>query len=358
MKVMLLAAGRGDRMQPLTWRLPKPAIPVLGRPLALQILGRMSRYGVRRAVVNLHHLPDVLLPLLADGAGAGLEAVTFSREETLLGTAGGVRRAAAGLVGDGAFFVRNSDFLADVDLAALQEAHLRSGAGATLALAPHRPGYTDLRIDDTGRVCAIGGARGTGPGVSGTAYLFTGLQILDDETVARIPEDGPRDLVREVFAPLMGEGRLHAFVHEGFWEEFGTPESYLRGSLRLLRTPAERLREIADTDPVREIGTARVAVGPAADFHTGVDLRGGVALGLACMVNEGARLEDSVVMAESFLGPGCDLRGCIVGPGTEIPAGTNLRHVLVCSDVDPGRPLPPSVRRSGGLLIRPLDGDD
>lgn len=255
------------------------------------------------------------------------------------------------------FAVCNSDFLADIDLDRLREDHARSGAVATLVLAPHRPGYTDLRIDRSGRVRSLGDPTAEGSDMREDPFLFTGLQMLDEEVLDRIPSGGPSDLVREVYRPLLDEGALHACLHDGFWEDFGTPEFYLEGSLRLLAAPPELRRRIAETDPVRSMGGARVAVGPAADFHAGVEFSGGVALGLACMVAEGTRVEDSVVMAESFIGPGCELRRCIVGPAAEIPAGTHLENVLVCADLEPERSVAPPVERRAGLLFRPLNVD-
>jgi len=354
MKAMLLSAGRGERLEPLSRVVPKPVIPVLGRPLALQILHRLAALGVTTAVVNLHHEPEKIRQVLGEGADLGLPSLHFTHEKSLLGTAGGVRNAASLLRGGETILVRNADFLADVDLGAVTAAHLASGCPATLVLAAARPGYTPVDVDETGRILSFGGEPPCDPGRVAARCMFTGFQLIEEEVLERIPSEGPSDLVRHVYRPMAAEGCLASHVHGGFWQEFGTPEDYLEGSLRLLAMDPERRARIAATDPVERFGSARVAVGAGADFHHGVDLRGGVALGLASLIGEGVCLEDAVVMPEAWIGPGSRLRRVVVGPGTEIPAGLEIEDALICSDVADHPDLPPGTERLGGLLVRQL----
>jgi NDP-sugar pyrophosphorylase family protein len=157
MKSMLLAAGLGQRMRPLTLTQPKPAIPVLGRPLVLQILERLRLAGVDEVAINLHYLPDILRRLIGDGGGPAMPAVHYVDEPEILGTAGGIRNAAPLLRGDGPIVVCNSDFLSDIDLHRVLDAHRASGALATLVLAPWRPGYSEVRWDAEGRVVSLAG---------------------------------------------------------------------------------------------------------------------------------------------------------------------------------------------------------
>lgn len=352
MKAMLLAAGFGERMFPLTKLLPKPAIPVLGRPLAALVLQQLAADGVSSVVVNLHHHPDKMRAVLGDGRDLGLRSISYSFEEAILGTAGGLRKAAHLLRGDETILVRNADFLADIDLSELTAAHLAGGCGATLVLAPHRPGYTPVDVDDHGRILSFGGRPPVEAARVAGRYLFTGFQLLEPEILDGIPADRPSDLVRDLYVELAAAGRVGSYVHSGFWWEFGSPADYLDGSLALLgMDPRDRLR-VAKTDPVERAKGVTLALGTGADFHAGVELRGRVALGFASLVAEGARVEDSVVMPEAWIGPGAVLRRAVVAPATEVPAGMRIESAMVCSDPDPGAPLTPDTDRVQGLLVR------
>jgi mannose-1-phosphate guanylyltransferase len=294
---------------------------------------------------------------LGDGSALGIETLAYSPEESILGTGGGLRRASPLLGGSGPFLVRNSDFLADIDLEAAVETHRASGALATLVLAPPRPGYTEVWVDGDGRIVSFGGLPPADETAVRGRYLFTGLHVVEEEVLDLIPEGRASDIVRDVYVALASARRLASYVHDGFWWEFGNARSYLDGSLELLSLEPAVRRGVAETDPIREIGDSRVAAGAGADFHAGVDLRGGVAIGLASMVTEGCRVEDSVILAESWLGPGCELRRCVIGPGVELPGGTRLENAMVCVDAAPTLPVPEGVGRWNGFLVRPFGGE-
>jgi len=347
MKAMLLAAGYGERMLPITRVVPKPLIPVLGRPLAPQILSRLATEGIDEAVINLHHLPQPLRDAFGDGTAFGLSALHFSLEEVrLLGTGGGLAHAAAHLTGAGTILVRNSDFLADIPLAKAIASHIRSGCPATLVLAPHRAGYTTVAIDDRHRVVAFGGK-------TGGRHLFTGYHLIEESVLDLIPRNAPSDIVRDVYFGLAADGRLNAHVHDGFWWEFGDPSGYLLGSMRVIALPAEQRVRLGDFDVVREVGGAIAAVGAGADLSApGIALAGTLAIGMGVMVGEGATLEDTVVMPEAWVGPGSALRRCIVGPGTEVPAGFEASDALLATDIDPEAALTRGIERVAGLLVR------
>lgn len=350
MKAMVLCAGLGERLLPLTRTLPKPALPVLGRPLICQILARLAREGIREAVVNLHHIPSRVVEAVGDGAALGLERVDYSHEPEILGTAGALRRAAAHLRGEETILVHNGDFLSDIAVGEVAEFHAGSGCPATLVVAAHRPGFTEIHVAGH-RVLGFGGTRR--PRGSAETYLFTGFQVLSADLLERIPAGRPSDLVRDLYRGLAAVRQVAAYVHEGFWWEFGSAPAFLEGCLRLFDLPPERRTRIAHTDPIRDLDGARLAAGPGADLHAGgIALRGRVALGFASLVGEGSSLEDTVVMNEAWIGPGCSLRRVIVGPETEVPAGCTIEEAIVCPDLDPTESLPEGTQRRDGLLVR------
>lgn len=352
---MILSAGFGQRMLPLSLTLPKPALPILGRPIVVQTLRRLTRFGVREAVLNLHHLAGAVRRMFGPGIEAGLPLLRFSFEETILGTAGGLGRAAPWLRGASPILIHNADFVSDIDVAAAAEAHRRSGLLATLVLAPARKEYSTVQIDPRGRVLSLAGKPEADPARVAGDYLFTGCHLINEELLERIPEDRPSDMVRDIYRPLVEEGKLGSVIHDGFWWEFGSPALYLEGTARLLDLPAEKRREIARHDPVHKLDLGVAAIGTGAQFHESARIEGYAALGFASYVSEGVRLEDSVVMPEAWIGPDCRLTRCIVAPAVEVSAGLEMEDRLICADPGPEIELPRWVRRAGGLAIGPLE---
>ena len=351
---MVLAAGRGERMQPLTFAVPKPALPVLGPSLLRCALEPLARAGVARAVVNLHHRPEVLRDVVESERPPGL-AVELVHEPEILGTAGGIRNAARWLRGDGPILVRNADVLADVSVARLLDAHRRSGAAVTLVLGAERAGYSVVEVDEVGLVLSLAGRPAVAPHRVAGRHLFTGFQVIDPEVIDLIPPDRPSDTVRDVYRDLAARGRVGSVVDVGPWLELGTPEAYRQGCLGLLDLDdATRARLVPDADAVRTVEGALVAAGPGADFHAGVELRGRVALGAGCAVAEGSLVEESVLLPGARVGPGCTVRGSVVGGGATVPPGTTLTRVAAVEDRHAPDPLPAHTRRQGGLLVRDL----
>lgn len=352
MKAMVLAAGLGERLAPLTRSVPKPMVPVLGAPMIALVLQRLAASGVDDAVVNLFHHSDRIRSLLGDGVEHGLPRLHYSTEPRLLGTAGGIGRAADSLRGDGPVLVHNGDCLSDLDIAALLEAHVATGRAVTLALCAGKAGYSPIEIDDDRRIVRIGG-RSEGRGAPGT-WLFTGCHVFDEEVLERIP-DRPSDIVRDVYLPLMNEGAVGAYLHDGFWWEFGDPSKYLAGSLRLLDLDDDARERIGAFDPVSRAAGATVALGTGAEIPDAAVLLGRVALGMASHVADGCIIEDSVILPEAWIGPASSVRRSIVAAGAELPAGAEFDSVMVCPAGADDEPLPPGIEKKHGLLVRPLE---
>ena len=354
---MLLTAGLGERMLPLTAHAPKPALPVLGRPLVVQSLRWLRACDPDWVVLNLHHHGEQLRRMLGCGGDFGTPPLRYSPESVLLGTGGGIRRAASMLrdgLADGVVIVCNGDFLSDIDLASAVAAHRRSGDVATLVLAPEREGYAAVELDADGRVLALNGHPAVDPARVARRCLFTGCHILAPELLDKIPERMPSDIVKDVYRGLAAERALGSFIHDGFWWEFGSPEQYLDGSLELVRRSWAAQRKLTEHDPLLELDDAVAACGAGVRHHAEARFRGHVALGFATEIGREARITDTVVMPEAWVGPSVQLTRCIVGRGAELPAGFEARSALICAAAD-DVPVTPPIRREGGLLIRPID---
>jgi len=229
---MILAAGLGLRMRPLTSHRPKPCLPVLNRPLLAWTLEALARQGVLDVVVNTHYLPAQVRESLAIAASLGIR-VSLSHERRLLGTGGGPRRARR-LLGTAPVLLINGDVYFDFDLGSLLDRHRRSGAAATLALKPNPDPdvYGPIVTSRSGRILSLAGRPRPAEGL---LSLFTGVHVMDPSLLERLPP-GPSDSVRDLYAPLVAEGhRLLGVRVRGAWHDLGTPALYLRAQEALLR---------------------------------------------------------------------------------------------------------------------------
>jgi NDP-sugar pyrophosphorylase family protein len=225
-KAFLLAAGRGQRFQPVTERIPKALLPFLNVPLARGHLARLFQQGVREAGVNLHHLGVQVERSLRD-RGAELPDLTFFHEEPILGTAGALRNA-AGWLGREDFLLVNCDAAIDFDLDALATAHRAGGTEATLLVVenwePQR--YTPLQAEGN-FITRFGGE-------SARPLLYTGVAMLSGRLLSRIPA-GETSLVADLWQPMLDQGHgIGAFRHRGPFTDLGRPGDFLRASLESL----------------------------------------------------------------------------------------------------------------------------
>ncbi len=315
MKAMVLCAGFGTRLRPLTDRVPKPLVPLCGVPLLRYNFALLKNAGVREIVVNTHHLGKAMeegAVAIASALSIGLQV---SREEKhILGTGGGVRRAQA-MLGPGTFFLLNGDMIFDVDLAAALDAHRKAGAVATMVLAPYPRGatYAAVEVDAASDVRRIAG-RGASPDPSLRKMHFTGVHVLEAEVIARLPAEGESDINRTAYVRLIHDGaKVHGFAQHGYWGDLGAPRSLLRAHLDVMegRVPLQRFRP--DADPFA--GSAERA--PGVHVHPSAVVEG--ALQGPVLVQAGARIG-----AGAIVGP-----GAVVGEGARVDPGAHVERAVL-----------------------------
>jgi NDP-sugar pyrophosphorylase family protein len=236
MKAMLLAAGLGERLRPLTETTPKPLLPIAGRPLLVWNLLLLKRHGITEAIINLHHLGEQIVEALGDGARYGMR-LAYSHEPTLLGTGGGIKQATPYLK-DGPFVVLNGDTLSECDLTALLAAHRAGKAPATLAVRedPDAARWGALTLDVRSRILQIKGeppiATPTGPALG--PFMFAGIHVLEPTVLDLIPP-GPGSIMDVYLSLLRRGGPLQGYRLSGYWSDIGTPARY-----------AQAQRDVAD----------------------------------------------------------------------------------------------------------------
>src|ERR1700690_224211 len=289
---MVLAAGFGTRLRPLADWIAKPLVPVGDRPALAHVLDRLAPEAVGPLVVNAHHRADDVRAF-AQTCG---RAIGVSEEKDLLGTAGGVARAAA-LLGPGDVLVWNADVIADVDLRALVAWHARGDSEATLVVHPEARGRGPVGVDERGRVVRLRG-ESFGDEVSGGEFL--GISLVGAVLRARLPELGC--LVGDAFLPaLRAGGTLRAFRHDAPWHDIGTVASYLAAN-----------RAWLDARGLEHWAGEGVRVAPGVRLDRAILGRRAVALGSGaitrCVVWSGASA--MAPLAEAVVTP----RGVVVAP--------------------------------------------
>jgi NDP-sugar pyrophosphorylase family protein len=226
---MILAAGLGTRLRPLTSTIPKPLLPVGGTPLIVWNLLLLRRAGITEVIVNLHHLGELIEKELGDGSRYGVR-LRYSREPVLLGTGGGIKQA-GWFLRNGSFLVLNGDTLLELDVLALIEDHRRAtsamnGALATLVVRTD-PEVTKWGVVEVSgdRVVRINGRGNHTPGPT-EARMFAGVHVIESSVLDRLPAGRPCSIIDTYVDALAAGQVIRAFPFEGYWSDVGTVERY------------------------------------------------------------------------------------------------------------------------------------
>ena len=302
---MLLAAGLGTRLRPLTYELPKPMVPILGRPVMEHIARLLGRHEFDDVVANLHYFPDLIRGHFGDGSRQGIKLV-YSYEEELMGTAGGVRNVRDHFGGE-TFLVISGDALTDIDLTAFYEAPKTKRGIATLALKrvddPSQLGV--VIVDDDGRI--QGFQEKPAPGEELSNLGSCGIYMFEPEIFDYFPEPEFVDWAHDVYPALLDQD-VSFYGHEiaEYWNDVGSFVEYRQGNFDALE------------------GKVKVDM-PGSEVPGDAEVEGPVFIGEGCEIASGVRLTGPVVIGEgSRIGENCALRDTIVWPRTDVDAGTVL----------------------------------
>jgi mannose-1-phosphate guanylyltransferase len=343
LKAMVLAAGKGTRLFPLTGVIPKPMAPVAGKPIVQHIFELLSRHGVDEVHVNVHYLADAILGCYGGEPRVGGAKVRFTREEELMGTAGGIKRVSDRF--DETFVVIMGDTLTDIDIREVISFHEEKGAIATLALTrvADTSEYGVVELDADANVLRFQEKPKAGEAVSNLAN--TGIYVFEPEVLEYVPENTFFDFARDVFPALLSAGeKMVGYEGDFYWSDIGTLESYraaqhdaLAGRVAV-EVPGERWGRnlwIGQKARIHPSAYGHIegyaVVGEEAVVGRGASLSGAVAVGGGCRVSDGATVRRSVLLPGSSVGSGAYLEDCIVGPSYEVRPGERIRGgALVC----------------------------
>ena len=332
-RALVLTAGLGTRLRPLTYLRAKAAVPVNGETLARRAVRWLASQGITDLVLNLHHHPESITASVGDGSDLGAR-VRYSWEQPLLGSAGGPRHALPLLIdpepesripavesrvpnpGSRTFVIVNGDTLTDVDLAAMSRRHVESGALVTMALIPNpQPEkYGGVLVGDSDTVTGF-----TRAGATRENYHFVGVQFAEARVFADLADGLPAESVNALYPRLMASepGCIAAFVSAASFQDIGTPADYLRTSVQLAQDEGDRL-----------------------------------AAGRNVQVSASATVRGTAVWDDVVIGAHATLIDCIVGDGARIPDHAKYeRCAIVPADA---RSPAERERIADGLLIAPL----
>jgi mannose-1-phosphate guanylyltransferase/mannose-1-phosphate guanylyltransferase/phosphomannomutase len=306
---MVMAAGLGKRLRPLTYEIPKPLVPVANRPIMEHILARLAGDGFGEVVANLHWFPETIRDHFGDGSKLGLE-LTYSEEERLLGTAGGVRNVRE-FFGDEPFLVVAGDALTDIDLAGLAAAHAASDRIATLAVKPvtDTTEYGVVVTGSDGRVEGFQEKPDPAEAMSDLANCM--IYLLEPAIFDHFPDAEEVDFALDVFPALL-DADVPFGVHatDAYWNDVGSLPEYLQGNLDVLTGAV-------DVDPAGTIADSAAAAG----LGPSVTLEGPVLIGDGVRVGDGAQLTGPLVIGPgASIGAGARVRESVLLAGAEVPA--------------------------------------
>jgi mannose-1-phosphate guanylyltransferase len=339
MKAMVLAAGKGTRLFPITGVVPKPMAPVAGKPIIQHIFELLARAGLGEIHMNVHHLADNILDAYRKVTHVNGTRLCITREKRLMGTAGSVKRIADHF--DDTFVVIMGDALTDVDIGKVVAFHKERGALATLALmrVEDTSPYGVVELDSKRNIVGFQEKPGAGEAISNLAN--TGIYVLEPDVLEYIPRDTFFDFAEDVFPRLLDAGeRLAGYEGNFYWSDIGTLEAYraaqhdaLSGKVRLTIPGGQRSEGLwidrgAQLHPTVTL-EGRMVLGCDVVIGRGATLIGDTIVGSDCWVRPGATIKRSILLPGSSVGERAHLEDCIVGHGYNVRAGERIRGVTL-----------------------------
>jgi len=324
MKAMILAAGFGARLRPLTQTVPKPMVPVLNRPLLECTIELLRSANVRDVAVNVHHLPEQIIAHFGDGSKFGVN-LHYSREEVILGTAGGIK-AVQGFLGDGTFLVINSDIIVDIDLNRVLEFHRERGSCLTLVVredgSPKK--YDPIEIQEDGRIVHFVGASSMNIPDNTRRVMFTGIQIMEPEIFSHIPAGKFCGTTEDVFPEMIREGLpVFGYLHKDYWIDMGSREQYLQVHKDSLDGKVS-LKTDLQKNPEGVSFIPPVFIGEDCLIENNARIGPYAVLGNGCRVKNNSVVENSVLWDGVSVGSHCMVRQSILGEGVTLAEKTEI----------------------------------
>lgn len=364
MQALILSGGEGTRLRPLTDKLPKPAVPLVNRPMMSYMLDWLAAFGIEESIISCGFLAGALRDALGGDSYSGM-SLRYVEEKTPLGTAGAIKLAEPYI--EGRFLVLNGDVLTDLDLASLVVFHEAHGRPGTIALTPVEDpsAYGLVRTASDGRILEF--VEKPTPDLIDTDLINAGAYVLEPEVLDWIEPGRKVSSEHEVFPALVEKGLLGATAVSGYWLDLGTPERYLQAGVDILegnlstevgRELGDDFLYVADSGPSGERGrlVPPAVVGQRCTIEAGARVGSLAVLGDDVTVGPGAVVERAVLQDGCVLGPGTVVCSAIVAEGTTVGAHARIEAGAVVGagcTIGDGNVLSAGVRVAPGTSLPP-----
>lgn len=336
MKAVVMAGGEGSRLRPLTVDRPKPMVPVANAPVMEHILLLLRRHGIREVVATVQYLAAAVQDYFREGEDLGIQ-LQYSVEERPLGTAGSVKLAEEFL--DEPFLVISGDALTNFDLTAVVNFHRESGACATLTLCrvPNPLEFGVVVTDQSGRIVQFQEKPSWGEVLGDT--INTGIYVLNAELLEMVPRDQPFDFSNDLFPRLLrNKMPMYGYIAEGYWTDVGSVDEYRRANSDAVNGQAGVALPPSEGGVMLGLGTevnprarlfGNVLLGRDCQVRAGAVINGPTVIGDYTVIDENARIDQSVLWSNCYVGRNAQLTSCVVGRQTSIYEGARVAEAAV-----------------------------
>ena len=315
---ILLVGGFGTRLQPLTYRTPKPMLPVAGIPFAEHQIAKARAAGITEIVLATSYLAEIFEPHFGDGQRFGIK-ISYAVEKVALGTGGAIANAAQLLHGAGPIVVFNGDVLSSHDLLAHMDLHLAEDADATLHLTEVADARAFGVVEISGsRILSFNEKMENPP----TKIINAGCYIFNRGVIDSIPRDRAVSVEREIFPGLLAESaKILGYLDSSYWLDIGTPAALLQATNDLISGKAQSIafEEMLGQGLYKRSSKSLIA--RDADIDPSAQIEGGSLIASSARIESGAIIVGSVIGQAARVGSGARLVNTFVAPNSEIPAG-------------------------------------
>ena len=357
MKALILAAGYGKRLEPLTKAVPKPMVPVANKPVMQYNIELLRKYGIKDITAIVHYFPEQVENYFGDGSAFGIN-LKYSFEEELLGTAGGVKRMSqlAGI--DGTFIVISSDILTDVNINRMLTYHKKKKAVATIALTPVSDvtQFGVVMLDEKDKITAF--QEKPSKEDARSDLVNTGIYIFEPEILDMI-NGNIRDFGRELFPRLARDRELfYGYKMIEYWNDVGGIEKLksansdiLQGRVRA-EVSAKRVGKSTWLGKGTQVARSAkfegtIILGDKSIIGENVEVYGNVSIGDKCVIEDGAIISDSVIWSDTHVGKNSRLNKCLVGSWCRLEDNVRIEEGSIISNrcrIKQGKRLDPDTK--------------